>query len=131
MTPERGKIHALIGVLAMTVLAACAPTKPPIDQLNAAAHALEQARSVGATEFAATDLNTAAREYDAAQSAQAQQDYDLAAQMALQSQADSELAAARTRRIQAQYAVDKLKQDNATLEGRLASPAPTGEEGQP
>ena len=93
MTPDRGKIHALIGVLALAALAGCAPTKPPVDQMNAAARGLENARSIGAAEFAAADMNNAAREYSAAQSAQAQGDYDAAAQWAMQSQADSELAA--------------------------------------
>jgi hypothetical protein len=131
MTPDRGKIHALIGVLALVALAGCAPTKPPVDQMNAAARGLENARSIGAAEFAAADMNNAAREYSAAQSAQAQGDYDAAAQWAMQSQADSELAAARARREQARHAVDKLTQANATLESDLSSNPPTSAEEQP
>ena len=131
MTPDRGKIHALIGVLALAALAGCAPTKPPVDQMNAAARGLENARSIGAAEFAAADMNNAAREYSAAQSAQAQGDYDAAAQWAMQSQADSELAAARARREQARHAVDKLTQANATLESDLSSNPPTSAEEQP
>lgn len=131
MTPDRGKIHALIGVLLLAALAGCAPTKPPVDQLNAAARALENARSVGAGEFAAADLNAAAREYDAAQSAQARGDYDAAAQLAMQSQADGELAAARARRAQARHAVDKLTAANAALQSDLSSNPPTSAEDQP
>lgn len=131
MTPDRGKIHALIGVLALAALAGCAPTKPPVDQMNAAARGLENARSIGAAEFAPADMNNAAREYSAAQSAQAQGDYDAAAQWAMQSQADSELAAARARREQARHAVDKLTQANATLESDLSSNPPTSAEDQP
>lgn len=132
MTPERGKIHALIGVLALAVaLAACAPTKPPVDQMNAAARGLENARSIGAAEFAAADMNNAAREYSAAQSAQARGDYDSAAQLAMQSQADSELAAARARRAQARHAVDKLTQANAALQSDLSSNPPASTEDQP
>ncbi len=131
MTPERGKIHALIGVLALAALAGCAPTKPPVDQMNAAARGLENARSIGAAEFAPADMNNAAREYSAAQSAQAHGDYDAAAQWAMQSQADSELAAARARREQARHAVDKLTQANATLESDLSSNPPTSAEEQP
>jgi hypothetical protein len=92
---------------------------------------LENARSIGAAEFAAADMNNAAREYSAAQSAQAQGDYDAAAQWAMQSQADSELAAARARREQARHAVDKLTQANATLESDLSSNPPTSAEEQP
>lgn len=131
MTPDRGKIHALIGVLALAVLAGCAPTKPPVDLMNAAARGLENARSIGAAEFAAADMSNAAREYSAAQSAQAQGDYDTAAQLAMQSQADSELAAVRARREQARHAVDKLTQANATLESDLSSNPPTSAEEQP
>jgi len=131
MTPERGKIHALIGVLALLALVACAPTKPPVDQMNAAARGLENARSIGAAEFAAADMNNATREYSAAQSAQAQGDYDAAAQLAMQSQADSELAAARARRAQASHAVEKLTQANAALQSDLSSNPPTSAEDQP
>jgi len=131
MTPDRGKIHALIGVLALAGLAGCAPTKPPVDQMNAAAGALENARSVGAGEFATADINNAAREYDAAQSAQASGDYEAAAHLAMQSQADGELAAARARRMQARHAVDKLTDANSALNSDLSSNPPTSAEGQP
>ncbi|KAB2901357.1 MAG: DUF4398 domain-containing protein [Dokdonella sp.] len=132
MTPHRGKIHASIVVsalLALLALSACEPTRPPVDQLNAAAHGLENARSLGAGEFARTELDAAARNYEAAQSAQAMADYDAAAQLALQSQADSELAAARARRAQAQHAVEKLERSNAALQEDLSRhPADAAEE---
>lgn len=131
MTPDRGKIHALIGVLALAALSGCAPTKPPVDQMNAAARGLETARSIGAAEFATADMNNAAREYSAAQSAQAQGDYDAAAQLAMQSQADSELAAARARREQARHAVDKLTQANSALQDDLSNNPPASTEDQP
>lgn len=129
MTPDRGKIHASIVVLAILALSACAPTKPPVDQMNAAARGLESARSVGAAEFAPTDLRAAADQYRSAQTAQADGDYELAAQLALMSQADSELAAMRARREQARSAVDKLDRSNAALQEDLArSPQPSVEE---
>ncbi len=129
MTLPCGKIHAPFVVLALLALTACGPTKPPVDQLNAAARGLETARSVGAAEFAAADLRAAADHYAGAQSAEGDGDYDMAAQLALQSQADSELAAVRARREQGRVAVDKLTRANAALQEDLSrSKSATGEE---
>ncbi|MBZ0223724.1 MAG: DUF4398 domain-containing protein [Dokdonella sp.] len=129
MTLPCGKIHAPFVVLALLALAACGPTKPPVDQLNAAARGLETARSVGAAEFAAADLRAAADHYAGAQSAEGDGDYEMAAQLALQSQADSELAAVRARREQARIAVEKLTRGNAALREDLSrSPAASVEE---
>lgn len=118
-------------MMTLFALGACEPTRPPLDQLNAAAHGLENARALGAGEFASADLDAAAREYEAAQAARAQGDFDAAAALALQSRADSELAAARARRAQAQHAVDKLERGNAALQEELSRQPADAAEAQP
>ena len=52
--------------------------------------------------------------------AEARHDYDVAAQLARESAADSELAVAKSRLGKVRAAVDKLKQDNANLDSELA-----------
>jgi hypothetical protein len=122
MTSGRKKIHALFVVLAL-LGAGCSPTKPPVDELNAASRALAAARQADAAQYAAPEYRSASRHFDDAQAAERQQDYDVAAQLAAESQADSELALAKARLAKARAAVDKLKQDNADLDRDLNSHA--------
>lgn len=130
MTFGRGKFHALVAVpLILALAAGCSPTRPPVDELDAASRALGTARDSGAAQLAAADYRAAAAGFDQAQAAQAQGDYDEAAQYARQSLADSELATARARRAAARADVERLRQENAAVSRELA--APTGFEGQP
>ena len=125
MTPGRRKIHALIVVLAGMLGAACTPTKPPVDELDAASRALSAARQAEATQYSATEYRSASGHLDQARAAERDQDYDAAAQFAAESQADSELALAKARLAKTRASVDKLTQDNANLDRDLAAHAPT------
>ncbi len=128
MTPARKKIHAWVAIPTIA-LAACAPTRPPVDELAAAARALNAARDGGASEFAAADFRSASSRLDQARVADRDQDYDVAAQLAAESQADSEVALARARAARARAGVDRLSSANAGLEHDLAgSPAATEEQ---
>lgn len=124
MTPVRKKIHALVAIPAI-VVAACAPTKPPVDELAAASRALAAATQAGAEELATADFRSARAHLDQARVADRDQDYDLAAQLAAQSQADSELARARARAAKARAAVDRLSSENAGIEHDLGGDAAT------
>jgi hypothetical protein len=119
MTASRKKIHGLVVIVAIAVLQACAPTRPPVDELGAASRALANAQSAGATEFAPAEYRAAAQNLDQARAADGRQDYDLAAQFARESTADSELAGAKARLGKARAAVDQLKRDNAGLDRDL------------
>jgi ABC-type uncharacterized transport system auxiliary subunit len=121
MTPGNGKIHALVVVTATLVLSACTPTRPPLDQLDAASRALGAARDAGAPQWALAEYRAAGSRFDEAQAAQAGGDYDEAAWFAEESLADSELAIARSRLASAREAVSRLQQENAALERDLAS----------
>lgn len=125
MTPSRRKIHALIAVLAALALQACSPTKPPVQELDAASRALSAASTAEAPLYAPNEYRSAGQRYDQAQAAEARQDYDAAAQLAAESSVDSELASAKARLGKARQDVQKLKQDNANLDSDLnAHPAP-------
>lgn len=110
-------------------MAACTPTRPPVDQLDAASRALGAARDAGAATYAADDYRSAAQRFDEAQAAEGGRDYDAAADLAYESQVTSELAAVRARLAKAREAVVRLKQENANLDRDLQQhPA---QEGQP
>ncbi len=127
MTSRWRKFHALIVVVAISLASACSPTRPPLEQLDAASRALSAARAADAQTYAAADYRSAGAHYDAAQAAEARKDYDAAAQLAAESQVDSELATAKSRLAKTRAAVDKLRQDNADLARDLG----TATEAQP
>jgi hypothetical protein len=124
MTPGHGKFHALVTIpMILALTGGCSPTRPPVDELDAASRALGGARDAGAAQLAAADYRAAANGFDQAQAAQASGDYDEAAQFARQSLADSELATARARRAAARADVERLRQENAAVARDLATPA--------
>ena len=128
MTPSRGKIHVLIVILLALAAVACAPTKPPVDELDGASRALGAARDAGAAELAPTEYRAAGHHFDDAQAAEARRDYAEAAQFALQSLADSELAIAKARLSKLREEVSRLERENANLDRELATePAPAEE----
>jgi hypothetical protein len=128
MTPSRGKIHVLIVILLAWAAVACAPTKPPVNELDGASRALGVARDAGAAELAPVEYRAAGHHFDDAQAAEANRDYAEAAQFALQSLADSELAIARSRLAKSRGDVNRLERENANLERDLATePAPAEE----
>jgi hypothetical protein len=128
MTPSSGKIHVLIVIMLALAMGACAPTKPPVDELDAASRALGAARDAGAAKFAPAEYRSAGRHFDAAQAAEGNRDYAEATRFALQSLADSELAAAKARLARTRAEVDQLKRENADLDRDLATePGPAEE----
>jgi hypothetical protein len=130
MTSRSGKIHARVAIpLALLLLQACSPTRPPVEDLAAASRGLASARAAGASTYAAAEYRSAGQRFDQAQAAESRKDYDVATQLARESAADSELAAAKTRVGKAREAVDKLRRDNANMDRDLTEHAST--EAQP
>lgn len=129
MTPGWQKIHVLVGFLAIALLLGCSPTRPPINELDAASRALGSARAAEAPTYAAAEYRSAGQRFDQAQAAEGRGDYDDAARYARESMADSELAAAKARLAKTRTVVERLKQDNANLDRDLVEHA--APEGQP
>jgi len=125
MTSGRGKIHALVAILLVATSAGCAPTKPPTDEMDAATRALNAARQADAAQLSAAEFRAASAHLDQARAAERNQDYDVAAQLAAESQADSELARARARLAKARSEVDRLARENAGMDRDLAGSAQT------
>ncbi len=86
-----------------------------------ASRAFDTARAAEAPTWAAEEYRLAGQHLDQAQAAQVRHDYDVAAQMARESVADSELATAKTRLGKAREAVARLRQENANLDSDLSS----------
>ncbi len=125
MTANREKIHALVVVAAIALMQGCTPTRPPVDELDAASRAFASDRTADAATFAAVEYRAAEQHLDQARAAEGRQDYDKAAQFARESAADSELASAKARLGKAHAQVDQLKQDNASLDRDLSEhPSP-------
>lgn len=121
MTPSPRKIRAPVVVLLGVLLLACAPTRPPGDQLAAAARSLADAQAAGASTYATAELAAAQERLDRARTAQAEHDDDRAAQLALEAQAAADLAAGKSRLGKARAAVETLEQQNAALQRNLES----------
>ncbi|MBN8726566.1 MAG: DUF4398 domain-containing protein [Xanthomonadales bacterium] len=108
-----------VAILAFLGVAACTPTKPPLDQLDAASRALGTARDAGAAELAGPTYRAAAQRFDAAQAAEGRGEYALAADLAAESQVSSELAAAQARLARLRGEVDRMRRENAATAGDL------------
>ena len=114
--------------MALAGLSACSPTRPPTDELDAAAHALSAARAADAPTLAPIEYRSGSQRLDQAQAAEGSGDYDTAAQLARESAADSELAGAKARLAKARSAVERLRADNAGLGRDLGGPAASEEQ---
>jgi hypothetical protein len=128
MTPSAAKIHAVIAIIA-SCLAACAPTRPPTDELGIASRNVATARSAGAAQYAPQELRAAESHLAGANAAMAKQDYDQATVLAGEAAVDAELAAARARREKAREAADRLRAENQEL-AREAAAHPEGADAQ-
>jgi hypothetical protein len=115
MTPSGTKIHAPFVVSLALLLAACGPTKPPPDLLGNAQLGLSSARNAGAPTYAPLELRFAEERLDQARVAMQDRDYTLAANLAEESSANSELAAIKARLGKLRESVDALKQENAEI----------------
>src|SRR5690606_28796617 len=115
MTPSGLKIHGPIVLSLALVLAACGPTKPPPDLLGNAQQRLISAHNSGAATFAPLELRFAEERFDQAQAAMQDRDYTLAANLAEESAANSELATIKASLGKLRESIDQLKQDNAEI----------------
>jgi predicted S18 family serine protease len=120
MTPNRRKIHRGVGIF-LLALAGCGPTKPPSMGLEEAAQALDGARNAGAPTYAPMELRRAEDHLSQARARAAKRDYDAAASLAQEAQADSELAAVKARLGKARDKVDARTHENANLRQQAAS----------
>lgn len=104
-----------LAVGAAILMAACASTPPPTDQLAVSTAAVASAVSAGSGQFAAADLRMARDKLDRANVAMTAKDYELARWLAQEAQVDARLAEARANSAKAQKAADELQEGRRIL----------------
>jgi len=97
------------------LLAGCANTPPPVEQMAVSRAAITNANSTGANEFAPIPFKSAVEKMGAAERAMLEKNYELALQLAEQAQVDAQFAAAATRTVKAQKASDAVQEDSRVL----------------
>jgi hypothetical protein len=107
-------IPGLALVLALA-LGGCATVPPPDDSMNQAQNQLQEARNAGAADYAPVDLGFAQDKFQQAQAAMADRKYDVAANLAEESRADSELARAKARLGASRAQIQSKIQENTRL----------------
>jgi hypothetical protein len=118
MTPTAAKIHRPV-VLFCLILAACGPTRPPNTGLDDAVRRLQAAREAGASTYAPLELRAAEERLSAGRAAADKRDYAIAAQLADESEANSELAAVKSRLGKAREKAEARASENARLRKEL------------
>jgi hypothetical protein len=126
----RSKIYRPVAVLCL-ILAGCGPTRPPNTGLEEAARHLQAARDVGASTYAPLELRSAEERLSLGRAAADKHDYDAAALLAGESQANSDLAMAKSRLGKAREKVEARTRENAQLRQDLSTGADAEQGVQP
>lgn len=100
-------------------LAACASAPPPREALDAVELAIEDARKLGAQDYAPVELGRATQRMTAADAAFAGRDYALAQQHAAQAELEAQLAQHRSRAATGREEVRRRTDENARLRREL------------
>ncbi len=110
------QMHRIVVTVAVAiVMAGCASTPAPIEQMAISRAAVNNASSAGGNEFAPLQLKSAMEKMDGAERAMADKKYDQARQLAEQAQVDAQLAEATARSAKAQKAADAVQEDIRVL----------------
>lgn len=110
------QIHKIVASIAAVILmAGCASTPPPVEQMALSRAEVVNANNVGGNEFAPVELRSAMEKMAKAEQAMKDKKYDLARQMAEQAQLDAKLASAMSGSAKAKKAADALLEDSRIL----------------
>lgn len=109
-------------VLLAALMAGCATVPPPTSQMSQASSALDRARAAGAADYAPLELGFAVKKMDLAQAAMASEDYALAAELAEESEANSNLARVKSELASLREKIDQQGDDNARARSQLDDP---------
>jgi hypothetical protein len=102
------------------LLAACASTPPPTEQLAVTNAAVARAAGAGGPEYAPAEMGLAREKLNRANVAIAAKDNDRALALLQQSQLDAQLAEAKAEATKAQKAADALAQSSQALREEMA-----------
>lgn len=113
------KLKILLGSLMLIVVASCATTRPPTDELARTQAAINQAEQVGARDYAPLEIREAKKKLEEARELLGQKEYERAARRAHEAEVDAELAEAKTLSGKAQKAVRELRESIRTLKQEI------------
>ena len=114
----------LITAACALLAAGCASTPVPNAELAVSIAALSHATAAGAPELAPLEMRMAREKLERAQLAMGQRDYDGARMLALESQADAQLAESKTEAIKARKAADESQAASRALREEMNRKAP-------
>jgi hypothetical protein len=104
-----------VAVAAVVLMAGCANTSAPIEQMAVSRAAVSNAMSAGGNQYAPVQFRSASEKLEAAERAMAAKDYELALRLAEQAEVDAKLSAEMARSAKAQKAADALQDDIRVL----------------
>ena len=111
--------YALLAVGALALVAGCASTPAPTEQMAVSKSAIANAVSAGGPEYAAVEMKSAQDKMDRANRAMAKEDYDVARSLAEEAQADARLAEKKAQSEKAQKAALVMQEDARVLREEL------------
>jgi hypothetical protein len=104
-----------MSVSAVMLIAGCASSPAPTEQMAVSRAAVNNALSTGGNQFAPVQTKSALDKMTAAEQAMADKNYELALRLAEQAEVDARLAAEIVRSTKAQKAADALQEDIRVL----------------
>jgi len=104
-----------VAVAAVVLMAGCASTLAPTEQMAVSRAAVSNAMSAGGNQYAPLQFRSASEKLEAAERAMAAKDYELALHLAEQAEVDAKLSAEMARSAKAQRAADALQEDVRVL----------------
>lgn len=104
-----------MSVATATLMAGCASTPAPLEQMAISRAAVSNASNTENNELAPLQLKSAKEKMEAAERAMVAKDYVLARQLAEEAQVDAQLAGAMARSAKAKRAADALQEDSSVL----------------
>jgi hypothetical protein len=104
---------------ALALVAGCASTPAPTEQMAVSKSAIANAVSAGGPEYAAVEMKSAQDKMDGANRAMAKEDYDVARALAEQAQTDARLAEQKAHSAKAQKAAAVMQDDIRVLREEL------------
>jgi hypothetical protein len=104
-----------VAVAAVVLMAGCASTSAPTEQMAVSRAAVSNAMSAGGNQYAPVQFRSASEKLEAAERAMAAKDYELALRLAEQAEVDATLSAEMARSAKAQKAADALQEDIRVL----------------
>jgi hypothetical protein len=106
------------GLAAVLLISGCAGN-PPTAEMALAKAAVSNASASGGNEFAPLPLRAAMDKMEGAEQAMGSENYPVARELAEEANVDAQLAAATSRAVKTQKAVNQLQQDNSVLRQEL------------